>query len=74
MKREREGKAMANWLPRIVFSENQMSDLGRACVLAIVCKSGCCTRCRHLCNKFALKDLVNLICLGGVSVNGVGKL
>ena len=27
-----------------------------------------------ICNKFGLNDLVNLICLGDVSVNGVDKL
>ena len=38
------------------------------------CKSGWWSRCRHICNKFGLKGLVNLICLGDVSVNGVDKL
>ena len=36
-----------------------MSDLGRACLLEIGCKSGWCARCRHICNKFGLNDLVN---------------
>ena len=71
---EREPKAMVSWLLRIVFSENQIFDLGRACLLEIRCKSGWCARCRHICNKFGLKDLVNLICLDGVSVNGMDKL
>ena len=31
-------------------------------------------RCRHICSNFGLKELVNLICLGAVSVNGVDKL
>ena len=30
--------------------------------------------CRHICNKHDLKDLVNLICLGHVSVNGLDRL
>ena len=51
-----------------------MADLGRACLLEIWCKSGWWARCRHICNKFGLKELVNLICLGDVSVNGVDKL
>ena len=71
---EREAKAMVSWLLRIVFSENRMADLGRACLLEIGCKSGWWARCRHICNKFGLKELVNLICLGDVSVNGVDKL
>ena len=28
----------------------------------------------RVCNKFGLKDLVNLVCFGDVSVNGVDKL
>ena len=71
---EREAKAMVSWLLRIVFSENRMADLGRACLLEIGCKSGWWARCRHICNKFGLKELVNLICWGDVSVNGVDKL
>ena len=51
-----------------------MSDLGRACFGCLGYKSGWWARCRHICNKFGLKDLVNLICLGDVSVNGVNKL
>ena len=35
---KRETKTMANWLRRIVFSENQMSDMDRACLLEIGCK------------------------------------
>ena len=37
-------------------------------------KSGWWTGCRHICNEVGLKDLVNLICLGDVSVNVVDKL
>ena len=44
---EREAKVMASWLLRIVFSENRMADLGRACLLEIWCKSGWWARCRH---------------------------
>ena len=51
-----------------------MADLGRACLLEIGCKSGWWAWCRHICNKFGLKELVNLICLGDVSVNAVDKL
>ena len=54
-----------------MFSENQMSDLGRTCFLEIGCKSGWWA---HICNQFGLKDLVNLICLGYVSVNGMDIL
>ena len=61
LKRE---KPMASWLLRIVFSGNRMADLGSAYLLEIRCKSGWWAWCRHICNKFGLKELVNLICLG----------
>ena len=57
-----------------MFSENLMADLDRACLLEIGLKSGWWAWCRHICNKFVLKELVNLICLGDVSINGVDKL
>ena len=30
-------------------------------------------RCRHICNTHDLKDLINLICLGHVSVHGLDR-
>ena len=39
-----------------------------------MCKSGWWARCRHICNKFGLKELVNLICFGDGSVNGVDTI
>ena len=72
--KQREAKVMASWLLKIMFSENLMSDLGIAYLLKIGCKSGWWTWCRHICNKFSFNDIVNLICLGDVSVNGVDKL
>ena len=51
-----------------------MYDLGTACLLEMGCKSGWGARCSHICNTFGLNDLVNLICLGNVSVNGVDKI
>ena len=37
---DREANAMASWLLWIVFSDNQMFDVDRACLLNIGCKSG----------------------------------
>ena len=71
---ETEAKAMVNWLLSVVFGEHQMSNLDRACLLEIGYNSRWWVRCRHICNKHDLKDLVNLICLGHVSVNGLGRL
>ena len=65
---------MVSWLLRVVFGEHLMSDLGRACLFEIECKSRWWARCRHICNKHDLKDLVNLICLGHVSVHGLDRL
>ena len=71
---DRGAKAMASWLLRIVFSENRMADLGRECLLEIECKLGWWARCRYICNKLCLKELVNIFCLEDASVNGVAKL
>ena len=40
------------------------------CLIEIGCKS----RCRHICSKFGLFELVNLIWLREVSVNGMVNL
>ena len=53
---------------RVVFEENMVSEIGRACLNEIGCKS----RCRHICSKFRFLELVNLICLR--EVNGVVNL
>ena len=55
-----------------------MSEIGRACLIEIGCKSRWGSRwgsrCRHICSKFGLLELVNLICLREVSVNGMVNL
>ena len=38
------------------------------------CKSGWWARCRHICTKFGLLELVNLILLRYVSVKGMVSL
>ena len=65
---------MVSWLLRVVFGEYLMSDLGRACLLGIVCNSRWWARYRNICIKHDLKDLVNLICFGHVSVHGLDRL
>ena len=69
---ERDAKAMVKWMVRVVFEENMVSEIGRACLFEIGCKSRWWSRCRHICRKFL--ELVNLICLRGVSVNGMVNL
>ena len=46
-----------------------MSEIGRACLIELGCKSRWWSRCRHICSK-----LVNLIGLREVSLNGMLKL
>ena len=61
---------MVKWVLKVVFEENLVSEIGRACFIEIGCKS----RCRHICSKFGLIELVNLIWLTEVSLNGMVKL
>ena len=37
--KEREAKAMVKWMLRVVFEENLVSEIGRACLIEIGCKS-----------------------------------
>ena len=62
------------WMLRVVFEENMVSEIGRACLIEIGCNSRWWSRCRHICSKSGLLDLVNLICLREVSVNGMVNL
>ena len=48
-----------------------MSEIGRACLIETGCKSRWWGRCRYICTKFGLMELVNLILLRDVSVNGM---
>ena len=43
-------------------------------ITQIGCKSRWWSRCRHICSKFVLLELVTLICLREVSVNGMENL
>ena len=46
---------------KVVFKENLVSEIGRACLIELECKSRWWSRCRHICSKFGLLELVNLI-------------
>ena len=52
--------------------ENQISDLGRACLVEMGSISRWWARCRHICNMFTMFR-VKLICLADVNANGVDK-
>ena len=71
---EREAKVMVEWMSRLVFEDNLMSEIGRACLIETGCKSRWWARCRHICSKFGLMELVNLILLRDVSVIGMVSL
>ena len=66
-------KERVKWMLKVVFEENLVSDIGRACLIELGCKSRWWSRCRHICSKFFL-ELVNLIWLRHVSLNGMVKL
>ena len=68
---EREAKAMVKWMLRVLFEVNLTSEIGRACLVEIGCKSRWWGRCMHICSKFGLIELVNLIWLRDASVNGI---
>ena len=50
--KEREAKAMAKWMLRVVFEENLMSEIGRACLGKMGCKSRWWALCMHICSTF----------------------
>ena len=51
-----------------------MSEIGRACLIETGCKSRGWERCRHICSKFGLMELVSLIILRDASVNKMVSL
>ena len=65
---------MVDWLLRIVYEESMISDIGRACLMEIVYKSKWWARCKHVCEKFGLWELVNLIWLRNISKEGIAIL
>ena len=71
---EREANVIVEWMLRVVFEDNLMSEIGRAYLIETGCKSRWWTRWGHICTKFGLIELVNLILLRDVSVNGMVSL
>ena len=53
---EREAKSMVKWMLKVVFEENLVSEIGRACLIELGCKSRWWSRCRHICSKFGLVE------------------
>ena len=59
---------------RIVCVESLVSDIGRACPLEVGYKSRWWARCNHVCEKFGLCGLVNLIWLRNINKEGMAML
>ena len=58
----------------MVFDRKLVSEISRACLIELGCKSRWWSRCRNICSKIVLLELVNIICLREVSVNGMINL
>ena len=71
---EREAKSKIEWIRRVIFEENIMSEIGRACILEIGFKSKWWKREKFLCNKFEFNDMVNLLILRLLNVDGLQRL
>ena len=65
---------MVKWMLKVVFDDNLVSEIGRASLIELGYKSRWWPRCRHICSKFGLSELLNLIWLREVSLNGMVKL
>ena len=72
--RLKRDKAIVKLMLKVVFEENMVSEIGKVCLTEIGCESRWWSRCRHICSKFGLLGLVNLICLREVRVNGMVNL
>ena len=71
---EREVKCIVDWLLRIVYEESLVSDIGRACLMEVGYKSRWWARCNHVCEKFGLWELVNLLWLKNINKEGMAML
>ena len=71
---EREVKCIVDWLLRIVYEESLVSDIGRACLMEVGYKSRWWGRCNHVCDKFGLWELVNLLWLKNINKEGMSML
>ena len=67
-------KCIVDWLLRIVYEESLVSDIGRACLMEVGYKSRWWARCNHVCDKFGLWELVNLLWLKNINKEGMAML
>ena len=65
---------MIDWLIRVVYEENLVSNIGRACLMEIGYNSRWWARYNHVCERFGLWKLVNLLWLLNISKDGIAML
>ena len=71
---ESEVKYIVDWLLRIVYEESLVSDIGRAFLVEVEYKSRWWARCNHVCDKFGLWELVNLLWFRNINKEGMAML
>ena len=71
---DRKAKVIVKWMLRVMFEDNFMSEIGIVCLIETGCKLRWWSRCRHICYTYVLMELVNVILLSDVSVNGMVSL
>ena len=65
---------MIDWPLRIDYEESMISGIGRTCLMEIGYKYRWWTRCKHVCEKFDLSELVNLLWRRNISKEGMPML
>ena len=71
---EMEVECIVDELLRIVYEESLVSDIGRAFLMEVGYKSRWWARCNHVCHKFGLWELVNLLWLRNIKKEGMSML
>ena len=69
-----ERECIVDWLLRIVYEESLVSDIGRACLMEAGYKSRWWARYNHVCDKFGLWELVNLLWPRNINKEGMAML
>ena len=67
-------KCIVDLLLRIVYEESLVSDIGRECLMEVGYKSRWWARSNHVCDKFGLWELVNLLWLRDINKEGMAML
>ena len=57
-----------------MYEESLVADIGRACLMKDGYKSRWCAGCNHVCEKFDLWELLNLLWLRDINKEGMAML